>query len=89
MYKSLHKRNRCEFLPLSKGPCQASILEVAVGRKNWTLNNYLWICTTHFVSGRNSDDPLSLEYISTPFTHKDAKLQTRERSMLNPIAVVV
>lgn len=68
MYKSLQERNQCEFLPLTKGPCQASILDCSCWRKNWTLNNYLWICSAHFVSGKNSDDPLSLGYISTQFT---------------------
>ena len=26
MHESLHERNRCEFLPLFKGPCQASVV---------------------------------------------------------------
>jgi len=33
----------------------------AVGRKNWNPMQYSWICSAHFVSGSESNDPLSPE----------------------------
>ena len=41
----------------------------AVNRKDWQPTEYTWICSTHFVGGKKSDDPASPAYVPTLFEH--------------------
>lgn len=40
-----------------------------VGRKDWALNEYAWICGKHLISGCKSNDPASPDYAPTVFDH--------------------
>ena len=51
----------------------------AIGRKNkdgseWIPNNNSLICTLHFVSGKPSNDPGSLDFVPSQFPNKVSKL---------------
>ncbi len=41
----------------------------AVNRKDWQPTEFTWICRTHFVGGKKSDDPVSPAYVSTLFKY--------------------
>ena len=52
-------------------------LVAAVGRKNWMLTEYWWICTTHFLSREKREDPLSLDYVPSAFAHIKSPLKQK------------
>ncbi len=41
----------------------------AVNRKDWQPTEFTWICSTHFVGGKKSDDPVSPAYVPTLFKY--------------------
>ena len=43
----------------------------AIKRENWKPNEYSWVCSAHFVSGKKSDDPLSPYYTLSIFSYVD------------------
>ena len=53
----------------------------AINRKNWQPSEYSWLCSSHFISGSKSDDPLSPDYIPSQFAHV-ASPAKRKREMI-------
>ena len=49
----------------------------AVGQKNWSPTEYLWICSEHFVSGAKSNNPLAPNYMPTLFKHIDSPIKRK------------
>ena len=47
----------------------------AMGRKNWMPTQHLWICIAHFISGEQSNDPLSPDYVPSVFAHTKSPLK--------------
>ncbi len=44
-------------------------LDPAVNRNDWQPTEFTWICSTHFVGGKKSDDPVSPAYVPTLFKY--------------------
>ena len=51
----------------------------AVSRKNWTPNEYSWLCSAHFISGSKSDDPLSPDFVPTLFSHLKSPVKRKAK----------
>ena len=49
----------------------------AVRRENWTPCKYTWLCSSHFISGKKSNDPVSQDYVSLISAH--TKTLVREK----------
>ena len=49
----------------------------AVGCKNWAPNEHSWICSTHFVSGAKSNDPLSPDYVPSVFCYTKSPVKRK------------
>ena len=56
---------------------------VAVGHKNCVPNEYSWLCSVHFISGGKSNDPLSLDYVTSLFEHILSPLKRKHVKDLN------
>ena len=55
----------------------------AVDRKNWTPNEYSWLCSAHFIGGVKSNDPTCPDYVPSVFRHIGTPKKKRaQRSML-------
>ena len=54
MHKLLHERNQFEFLPLLKGPCQASVVHCSCWSEELATKQilYLSICSANFAKIR-------------------------------------
>ena len=63
------KRSGVSFHLFPADPDQRRHWIAAVCRKNWELNEYTWLCSQHFVTGKKSDDPLAPNYIASIFQH--------------------
>ncbi|XP_051988542.1 peroxynitrite isomerase THAP4-like [Xyrauchen texanus] len=53
-----------------KNKAQRDAWIAAVKRRGWTPTSNSRICSTHFISGKPSDDPLSPDYAPSKFPHK-------------------
>lgn len=49
-----------------------------MGRKNWMPNEHSCICSTHFISGETSNDPLSPDYVPSVLTHTKSLLKRKQ-----------
>ncbi len=56
----------------------------AVKRKDWEPNEYTWLCSAHFISGKKSNDPLSPDYIPSVFSVSDKHI-TENSGILDQI----
>ena len=55
----------------------------AVAKRNWTPNEYSWLCSAHFVIGTQSDDPVSPDFVPTLFSHVGSPLKRKaERDLM-------
>ena len=54
----------------------------AIERKGWEPNNYSYVCSAHFVSGKKSNDHLSPDYIPSFFKHMSSPLKKKKKSDL-------
>lgn len=44
----------------------------AIGRLNWNPTSETWLCSSHFVSGKKSNDPLHPDYVPSIFSFTSA-----------------
>ncbi|XP_049438610.1 peroxynitrite isomerase THAP4-like [Epinephelus fuscoguttatus] len=51
----------------------------AVRRENWTPSVNSRVCSTHFITGRPSDDPLHPDYAPSKLLHKPQRVKATER----------
>lgn len=58
-----------QFYRFPKDSERRSKWAAAVNRKDWKPTEYSWICSSHFVGGKKSDDPSSPAYIPSMFDH--------------------
>ena len=55
----------------------------AVKRKDWQPTEYSWICSSHFVGGKKSNDPQSPAYIPSLFHHVQSPVKrAAERNLV-------
>ena len=54
----------------------------AINRKNWQPSEYSWLCSSHFISGSKSDDPLSPDYIPSQFEHVASPAKRKRKNEL-------
>ncbi len=57
------------FYRFPVNPERKNSWNAAVNRKDWQPTEFTWICSTHFVGGRKSDDPVSPAYVPTLFKY--------------------
>ena len=58
-----------KFYRIPKEPERRRQWIAAVNRKNWQPSEYSWICSSHFVGGKKSNDPTSPAYSPSIFKH--------------------
>ena len=67
--------NRCvpgcglKFYRFPAGPKRRALWITKINRKNWQPNEYSWLCSSHFISGQKSNDPLSPDYVPSIFDY--------------------
>lgn len=61
------KNSGIQFYRFPTNPEKRSIWIAAVKRDDWAPNDNTWICSTHFVTGKRSDNPLAPNFIPTLF----------------------
>lgn len=67
--------NRCvpgcglKFYRFPADPKRRALWITKINRKNWQPNEYSWLCSSHFISGQKSDDPLSPDYVPSIFDY--------------------
>ncbi|KAK7130666.1 hypothetical protein R3I94_015965 [Phoxinus phoxinus] len=72
--------------PRNKEKCDAWI--AAVGREGWTPTSNSRICSTHFISGKPSDDPLNPDYVPSKLPLiPDTGVQPTEEEDINETQV--
>ena len=49
----------------------------AVGHKDWVPTQHSWICSTHFLSGAKSNDPLLPDYVPSIFSYTKSPLKRK------------
>ena len=49
----------------------------AVKRENWHPSVHSWICSAHFLSGENSDDQLSPDYVQSVFNYVSSPVKRK------------
>ena len=54
----------------------------AVRRKNWTPGKNSWLCSAHFIGGRNSDDPLSPDFYPQVFASVSSPVKRKQKRSL-------
>ena len=52
-------------------------------RKGWEPNEYSYVCSAHFVSGKKSNDVLSPDYVPSIFHHVSSPLKRRKEADLH------
>jgi len=55
----------------------------AINRRDWEPNQYSYICSAHFVSGKKSNDELSPDYVPSIFHHVGSPLKRRKQADLH------
>ena len=50
----------------------------AVKRENWHHSVHSWICSAHFLSGENSDDQLSPDYVPSVFNYVSCPVKRKK-----------
>ena len=45
--------------------------------KDWSSNEYSWLCSEHFVSKSKSDNPLNPDYVPSVFKHTNSPTKRR------------
>ena len=50
----------------------------AVNRKNWQPTEHSWLCSSHFISGVKSDDPLSPDFVPSVFSYTTSSLKRKQ-----------
>ena len=55
----------------------------AINRKGWEPNEYSYVCSAHFVSGKKSNDVLSPDYVPSIFHHVSSPLKRRKEADLH------
>ena len=61
------KNSGIQFYRFPTNPEKQSKWIAAVKRDDWVPNDNTWICSTHFVTGKRSDNPLAPNYVPTLF----------------------
>jgi len=61
------KNSGIKFYRFPTNPEKRSKWIAAVKHDDWIPNDYTWICSTHFVTGKRSDNPLAANYVPTLF----------------------
>lgn len=92
-YVMCYKLLQIEFLTNCEGQEKQSTLLRAISRVEirngkkvpWSLraNKHSRLCSSHFISGRKSNNPSSTNYIPKLFSHKTKKLQPERKSISN------
>ena len=54
----------------------------AVRREKWTPTKHSWLCSSHFISGSKSDDPLNPDYVPSLFQFVASPVKRRKRLQL-------
>lgn len=49
----------------------------AISRKDWSPNEFTWLCSEHFVSKSKSDNPLNPDYVPSVFKHTASPVKRR------------
>jgi hypothetical protein len=55
----------------------------AINRKGWEPNEYSYVCSAHFVSGKKSNDVLSPDYVPSIFHHVSSPLKRQKEADLH------
>ena len=50
----------------------------AIKRENWEPAEYSFVCSTRFVTGKKSQDPLSPDFVPSIFKHIDSPVKKRK-----------
>ena len=54
----------------------------AINRRVWEPNEYNYVCSAHFVSGKKNNDPLSPDYVPSIFNHVSSPLKRQKKTDL-------
>ena len=54
----------------------------AINRKNCQPSEHSWLCSSHFISGLKSDDPLSPDYVPSLFEHVASPAKRKRKNEL-------
>ena len=55
----------------------------AINRRDWEPNEYSYVCSAHFVSGKKINDELSPDYVPSIFHHVSSPLKRRKHAGLH------
>ena len=58
-HKAYRKGSGIQFYRFTTDPERRSKWIAAVSHENWQPNEYSWLCSKHFVSGKKSNNPSS------------------------------
>ncbi|XP_061569360.1 THAP domain-containing protein 1-like [Cololabis saira] len=71
------KNSELSFYRLPKNNLKREQWIAALGRTDWTPGKETWICGSHFVSGKKSDDFLHPDYVPSLFSFTSTAERTR------------
>ena len=78
----LTKGSTLSFYRFPSDSERCSLWIAAIEREGWEPNEYSYVCSAHFVSGKKSNDHLSPDYIPSIFKHMSSPLKKKKKSEL-------
>ena len=67
----LSKGSNIPFYHFPANPQRRFLWIAVINRKYWQPQKHTWLCSSHFISRKNSDDHLSPDYVPCVFDYVD------------------
>ena len=76
-HNKYQKGSGIQFYHIPKDADRRARWIAAISRKDWSPNEFSWLCSEHFVSKSKSDNPLNPDYVPSVFKHTNTPTKRR------------
>ena len=76
-HNKYQKGSGIQFYRIPKDADRRARWIAAISRKDWSPNEFSWLCSEHFVSKSKSDNPLNPDYVPSVFKHTNTPTKRR------------